>query len=360
MDLTNKHYDGRFETILNEGPFAHGVNTIAQKLGVSQDILPDTTYQSTKEYYLNPFNNWGAIKTSHKEKGEPLAAFQDYVKRVMPKPGEDAHTIATKLKQMGVGVNVNPSPKIANKGIYQFDFVIGNPIGFTSQAGKKWVATIKGPGHIPNTVLVEVINPRGNNSFAVNAPINQLYPVDIRAFRANKRVNLKTNTPPVTSASVVTFQQKADAILAGMFDATPISVNLNGSEDVNGVFDKDGNIYADEWGNLLNTMNEIYTSAARKGYGDGVTAYEIITKTIFSDKVKRSEKIINGQTNVSETFLKNIHDKVLIPGFVKQRVLVYMSPEMYKKQIVPKGASIIKGLGNQLMSAGKAVPTPRI
>ena len=385
------------------------INTAAQKLGLPPDLFRDITYRIDKQYYVNPRLSGDAFV---KFPGRALQKFQGWVKDHTP-PGyeerfERREAVVFKLTKeqtamvkkyipTGVGINENSSPEV--EVTIENDFPVinvipGDQIIFKSKEGKQIPATVVQPQSTGRIQVKLVKGPFISISpkqiiKTVKSVFDSSTSTGTTSPTTGKAVGEaveKDNTDPEKNEKLARFvlgvadsavEEAMFEKLAGVnlkdrarefsrdthdWDEPTKPMNLKGSEDPHGIFDSEGKIYVDQWYNFLNGFNQMFTRMQRYGYGDGVTTYEIVTRAIFSDSIRRFSvrHIVAAQKNTSEGFLEKVHNQVMIPGFVAQGVLAYLTQDQYKRVSEPAYLRALKGVGREIYSAGKAVPRPTL
>jgi len=154
----------------------------------------------------------------------------------------------------------------------------------------------------------------------------------------------------------------------GPFKDEDLANYIEPGADPLGIFDANGFIYEQEWGRFLNRLVHMFTRLSiRSSAYAGITTYELVNRDVFSHASRKGSRAgIHFKEEDDEEpeirdYLEKIHVNVMVPGFLNNGVLVYLTSKQFQ-DASKKGrfSKIIGGAANELMSAAGSVPRPRI
>lgn len=126
---------------------------------------------------------------------------------------------------------------------------------------------------------------------------------------------------------------------------------------VAGFLNKEGKIYRDLWEDFLDNILNATVGASQRGWSQGPNLYNILTGGQESKYTGRAGLRYKKIQTIEPKFLKQMHEKIMIPLFIQPRTLIYATDEQWKN--IMEGGRLYKAatwLGKQAFTAGQNSP----
>lgn len=126
---------------------------------------------------------------------------------------------------------------------------------------------------------------------------------------------------------------------------------------VAGFLNKEGKIYRDLWEDFLDNILNATVGASQRGWAQGPNLYNILTGGQESKYTGRAGLRYKKIQTIEPKFLKQMHEKIMIPLFIQPRTLIYATDEQWKN--IMEGGRLYKAatwLGKQAFTAGQNSP----